>query len=242
MSTTQRTEATVRAETSAGIDRVAAADRAAAILDALENDGRYCSNCFRKYREYDRPPEGCYPECVVGFSYATEHGIRGPTNTTRLVPTADGAKEVVDGTAQGIICECGVGNHDMRRRPVKRWKGIGHARRLSDAIHDLAAEHSHEAKKSARRAENARRKAVVAGQRAREEEVDAEPYIRRAHEHGRAAREHTDARVYHTATAGEWEHDRDALTAAYERFKEAGFSDEYQFRRALIETFENTTR
>jgi hypothetical protein len=220
----------------------AAQDTADDVLGALRADRRFCANCFRQFREFDAPPEGTdYPECVSGFSYSTENGESGPTTTFRLVPTADdgGAEVVVDGFTEGLVCECGVGHHAMRRRPVRKHVGRGHARRLSDAIHTLAEEHETERERCTRRAYHARKAAVEAGMRAGDDHTDTEAEVARCHEQARKARQQRRAEREHFETARAWEHDRDRLVDAYDTAKSKhGTTDNGGlFRRALTKVY-----
>jgi hypothetical protein len=76
-------------------------DRAAdqRFLNAIEQDHRFCWNCFRQRKEIERVPDEARrgrgkwtAEALIGFEFLTEHAEEGP---------------------YGIECKCGGINHDV---------------------------------------------------------------------------------------------------------------------------------
>lgn len=124
---------------------------AADILDTLRGDHRYCSHCFRKIRTVEVQEKSKHKERHLAD--ATEHSDGGTVEDRRLVtipgdldapPGTDAAETTREwrsvGTRLGLQCECGMGHHSRRRRPVKKHEGVQIVRNLSQAIDELRAE------------------------------------------------------------------------------------------------------
>lgn len=124
---------------------------AESILDELRGDHRYCAHCFRKIRTVEVQKKSEHKERHLADG--TPHSEGGTVEERALVtipadldapPGTDESDPSREwrtvGTRSGIRCECGMGHHRRRRRPVKTHVGVGIVRNLSQAIHELRAE------------------------------------------------------------------------------------------------------
>lgn len=125
-----------------------AEDIAEEILEDIRKDHRFCSNCFRQIRTVEIQDKSRTK--TRHLADPTPFSEAGTVEERALVenpPDLDAPPGHPDrettrewesvGTRPGMMCECGMGHHSRRNRPVKKHVGVRYVRQLSTTIHDF---------------------------------------------------------------------------------------------------------
>ena len=118
------------------------------ILEDLRKDHRFFSNCFRQIRTVEIQDKSRTK--TRHLADPTPFSESGTVEERRLVesppdldappghPDREATREWRSvGVRPGMMCECGMGHHSRRDRPVKKHVGIRYVRQLSTTIHDF---------------------------------------------------------------------------------------------------------